>query len=279
MAEFTKALFLQALDEWGRYEETFSRLPAPEGASFLKEQGYASVKDLLAHVAVWWEESQGIIADAVAQRQPPPRKYKFDEFNAAAIGRFKETPEAEFTAWYESQRREMIAVVMSLRDDQIMIRRVAGWLDGVVLEHLKEHCVDAPRFLTIDMLGREWGDYLGRFRALTPEKQSAFLKKQGFARFRDLAAHIIAWWEHGISAVESSVRADPGEEPDVDAFNAKAVDKFAPRLEAEVFAEYEKTRLTLISLVSSLPDEVFSKQDIQTWIKADVLEHYYEHPL
>ncbi len=144
MADFTKELFLQALDEWGHYAGKFAGLPPASQASFLKEQGYASVKDLLAHVAVWWEESQGIIADIVAERQPSSREYNFDQFNAAAVARFNDVSEAEFMAWYESQRREMIAVITSLRDDQIKIRRVSGWLDGVVLEHLKEHCVDAP---------------------------------------------------------------------------------------------------------------------------------------
>ncbi len=136
-----------------------------------------------------------------------------------------------------------------------------------------------PRFLTIDMLRREWGDYPGRFRLLTPEKQAAFLKKQGFARFQDLTAHIIAWWEQGITDIEASASGRKTEEPDVDAFNAQAVVTYGKLPESEVLADYEKTRLTLINLVNGLPDEVFSQQDIQTWIRADVLEHYYEHPL
>ena len=279
MPEFTRELFLQALDEWGRYAAAFARMPTAEQASFLKEQGYASVRDLLAHVAVWWEEAQAIIDNAVAQRPGPARQYNFDEFNAAAVGRFKATSEAEFVAWYESQRQQLITVVSALSDEQIKIRRVWSWLDGVVLEHLKEHCVEAPRFLIVDMLRREWGDYVGRFRLLTPEKQAAFLKKQGFARFRDLAAHIIAWWEHGIDAIESTTNGDTGEPQNVDAFNAAAVARFGTLEETEVFAEYERTRLTLISLVDGLPEEVFSRRNLQIWLRADVLQHYYEHPL
>ena len=55
--------------EWGSYPETFRDLPAQEQAAFLKEQGYASVRDLLTHVAVWWEEGRGIIADTIKQRR------------------------------------------------------------------------------------------------------------------------------------------------------------------------------------------------------------------
>jgi len=279
MPEFTRALFLQALDEWGHYRAAFARLPAAEQAVFLKEQGYASVRDLLAHVAVWWEEAQGIIDAAVAQQPRPARQYNFDEFNAAAVGRFKETSETESMAWYELQRKQMVTVVSALSDEQLKTRRVYSWLDGVVLEHLKEHCVEAPRFLIIDMLRREWGDYVARFWLLTADKQAAFLKKQGFARFQDLAAHIIAWWEHGIGVVEASTNGDTGEAQDVDAFNAAAVARFGGLQQAQVLAELDKTRLTLISLVDGLPEEVLARPNVQTWLRADVLQHYYEHPL
>ena len=279
MPEFTKALFLQALEEWGRYRAAFARMSTAEQAVFLKEQGYASVRDLLAHVAVWWEEAQGIIDAAVTQQTHPARQYNFDEFNAAAVGRFKETSETEFMVWYESQREQMATVVSALSDEQFRIRRVCSWLDGVVLEHLKEHCVEAPRFLIIDTLRREWGDYAARFRLLTADMQAAFLKKEGFGRFQDLAAHIIAWWEHGIGDIESSTNGDTGAAQDVDAFNAAAVARFGGLQEAQVLAEFDKTRLTLISLVDGLPEEVLATASVQTWLRADVLQHYYEHPL
>lgn len=279
MAEYTKELFLQALNEWGGYQAAFARLSVAEQAAFLKEQGYASLRDLLAHVAAWWEEAQGVIDDAVAQRAGPERHYNFDEFNAAAVSRFKDTPEASFMDWYESRRQQMIRVVSALSDEQMMMKRVSGWLDGAILEHLKEHSLDAPRFLTIDALHREWADYADRFRALPAEKQAAFLKKQGYTRFRDLAAHIIAWWEQGISMIESSSSGVPCEDEDVDAFNAKAVARFNRLEESEVFAEYEKTRLTLIGLIDGLPDEIYTRPNVQTWLRADVLEHYFEHPL
>ena len=279
MAEFTKALFLQALDEWARYPATFSRMPAADQTAFLKEQGYASLQDLLAHVGVWWEEARGIIDEAVTQRPHAPREYNFDDFNAAAVGRFKDVSEGEFLAWFESQRRQMVNVVSALNDEQLKIRRVHSWLDGVVLEHLKEHSVEAPRFLIIDMLRREWGDYADRFRQLTPEKQAAFLKKQGFSHFQDLAAHVLAWWENGIGAIESSKDPEPCDGEDVEAFNAEAVARYGSLAESQVLAEYEKTRRTLLGLVDGLPDEVFSRPNVQVWLRADVLQHYFDHPL
>ena len=279
MPELTRTLFLQALDEWGDYLQAFERLAESEQGSFLQVQGYASCRDLLTHVAAWWEEAQARIGDALAKRPAPPRQYSFDSFNEAAVNRFQDKPDAEFTAWYESQRQAMIAMVKAMTEDQVRNGRVVGWLDGVVLEHLKEHCPGAPRFLTRDILQREWAEYPGRFGALTAEKQSAFLKKQGFARFRDLAAHIIAWWEQGIQSIEASAQGDVAEVDDIDGFNAKAVDRFAELEANEVFVQYEQTRLTLVSLIGSLPEPAYSKPKVQSWLRADILAHYYDHAL
>jgi len=98
--EFTQTLFLQSLDEWGKYMERSKRLSPEEQADFLKAQGYASVYELLAHVGVWWEEAEGVIRDMLEKRQRPSRKYDFDEFNAAALKRFKDTSHEELLAWY-----------------------------------------------------------------------------------------------------------------------------------------------------------------------------------
>jgi hypothetical protein len=116
-----------------------------------------------------------------------------------------------------------------------------------------------------------------RFRALPVEKQTAFLKRQGFERFRDLVAHVLAWWEEGMRVIETASDADPCAVPDVDAFNAAAVARFGDLPEAEVLSKFETTRLTLMNLVDSLPDEVLSKANVQEWLRADVMRHYFEH--
>ncbi|MFH1184084.1 MAG: DinB family protein [Chloroflexota bacterium] len=279
MAEFTRELFLQALDEWGRYAGAYGNLPAAEQADFLKAQGHASMRDLLAHVAVWWEEARGIIAETIKRGDGPARKYDFGEFNAAALQRFRDTPEAELMAWYESERQQMVALVTSLTDEQMRVRRICSWLDGVVLERLKEHAIHAPRFLMVDMLQREWGDYVARFNALNAEKQAEFLKQQGFERFRDVMAHNIAWWEQGIAVVEASSSGNQVEAEDIDAFNAEAVARFGQLEETQVLQQFDDTRLTLASLMDMLPDEVLGKPTVQSWLRADVLDHYYEHAI
>lgn len=279
--EFTQALFLQALDEWGKYADNVGRLAPEQQADFLKSQGYSSLYELLAHVGVWWEEAEGIIRDAIGKRERPSRKYDFDEFNAASLARFKDTEPADLLAWYESQRRKMIALVSSLTDEQMKVRRVYTWLNGVTLEHIKEHGVGAPRFLVLDMLQREWAEYPERFRALTGERQKAYLQKQGYTRFRDLAAHIIAWREDGLEAIDSISKdlAFHYSDKDTDAYNAEAVRIFDKLDESEVWKKFESTRQALMEVAINLPEGIYNRKEVQEWLKDDVIDHYYEHAL
>ncbi len=279
MAEYTRELFLQCLAEWKRYPQTFGVLPAQERAGFLQRQGFLSPHDLLAHIAAWWEEANGIIRDRVAGRQRPARKYDLDAFNAASLARFKDTSDPDLLAWYESQRQQIEATVAALTDEWLKVRTVYGWLDGVLLEHLKEHGLDAPRFLLLDTLQREWSGYPKRFQALTPDQARSFLSKQGYPRFRDLLAHIIAWWETGIRLIGSGGDDEPCEDQDVDAFNAAAVERFGKLDEAEVLESFERTRLVLFNLVSTTPEQILQKSNVQSWLHADVIDHFYEHHL
>ena len=279
MTPFTRELFLQTLDEWKRYPASFGTLSAQEQAAFLKDEGFATLRELLTHVAAWWEEGRGVIAEALKNPDKPARKYDLDAFNAAALERFKGMSEAQFAPWYESERQQMVALVSGLTVEQFGVRRVQSWLDAVLLEHLKEHGFDAPRFLVVDILHREWGDYVAGYTGLSPEKQAGFLQRQGFSRFRDLLAHIVAWWEQGIEVIHAGSTADPCNVEDVDAFNAQAVKRFGALEEAQVLVQFEETRLTLASLVDMLPDDVVQRPNIQEWLRADVLDHYYEHAL
>ncbi|HEX2697613.1 MAG TPA: ClbS/DfsB family four-helix bundle protein [Anaerolineales bacterium] len=277
--EFTKTLFLQSLDEWGEYAPKFKALPAEEQSAFLNDQGYDSLHDILAHVAVWWEEAGAIIRDTIENRDRPSRKYDFDEFNAASLARFTSISEADLLTWYESQRKALIVLISSLTDEQMKIRRVYGWLNGVTLEHIKEHGFTAPRFLVLDTLQREWEGYIERFQALPEEKQKAFFEKNGFTRFRDALAHIIAWREDGLEVI-NAISKDPAyhqPEMDNDTYNAQAVETFGKLEEAEVWKRFESTRQELIELVMNLPEETFQHKDVQAWLRDDVIDHYFEH--
>jgi hypothetical protein len=279
MAELTKSQILTALDEWGEYVPRFEALSAGARADFLKTQGYASLHDLLAHIVGWWEEAEAIVNATIEERDRPRRDYEFDTFNAESVAHFKDTSESQLLAHFDGMRQKLTAQVKGLTDEQFKIRRVSVWLNGVILAHIKEHNLYASRFLIRDALAREWATYISGFGGLPADKQTAFLKKQGFARFRDLVAHIIGWWDlmlESIIAIAKDIEY-PSPSEDIDAFNARIIQNFSALDESEVWKKFESNRQSLLELAITLSPETLDHKKVQDWFTGDVLEHYFEH--
>lgn len=133
----------------------------------------------------------------------------------------------------------------------------------------------------IDRLNNNWQPYLNRFQCLSPEAQSAFLQKQGYASFSQLLAHIIAWWQDGAQAIAQMQQnpALPLANYDVDDFNARAVSRFSAMDEASISQAFEMQRQTMLLLVSHLPDSQLAQENINTRLYYEIMAHWTEHPL
>jgi hypothetical protein len=131
----------------------------------------------------------------------------------------------------------------------------------------------------LNILQVDWGTYVLRFRCLSPEAKSAFLVKQGYARFADLLSHIIAWWDVGSHSIEKYI-ADPGFGPveyDVDAFNATAVAKTAGLDDDTVIESFEKMRGFLIDFVKKLPETAFENEKVVNQFNMELVGHLRDH--
>ena len=267
--------------EWGTYVERFLRLPEEEQDRRLKRMGFESFQDMLAHILAWWQEGLGIIL-AIAQERPyERRKYDFNLFNAEAVAKYKTWKEDEFMAHFENTRQKIGADLRSIEQAVFENRRVQGWLRAVILNHAREHLVALSRFLVLDVLENDWSTYVEDFQRLAPEKQEEFLSKQGFKDFHDLLAHIIGWWEEGARIINGIVNSPSftWQDPETDAFNIELTRKFSAWSDDDLFKHYESLRLALIDLVERLPEDAFLNKDIESWLAADVVEHYDEHPV
>ena len=267
--------------EWGTYVERFHRLPKEEQNKRVKEMGFESFRDMLAHILAWWEEGMGIILAAAQERPFERRKYDFDVFNAEAVARYKSWDEAAFMAHFEKTRQKMGADLKSMNETAYENRRVQAWLRAVILHHAREHLIALSRFLALDMLENDWGTYIEDFNRLEPEKQKEFLSKQGFENFHDLLAHIVGWWEEGARII-TGILDSPAftwQIYDVDAFNVKLTQKFSAWSDDDLYKHYECVRLALIDLVADLPEDAFLNKDIESWLVDDVVGHYAEHPI
>lgn len=263
--------------EWATYIERFNRLPVDVGVKRVNGQGYPRFRDMLAHILSWWEEAMPIILAIAEEREYERKKYDFDVFNAAAIEQYKDWDEAEFLTHFEEMRQKAGADLRSMKEAAWENRRVRNWVNGVFIHHAREHLVALSRFLTLDTLENEWGTYVEDFSRL--EDKNAFLKKQGVENFREMLGHVIEWWEMGARIIEGIV-SDPQfkwVDVDTDAFNADVIAKYRKLSEEEVQKQFEVKRQDMIRLVQGLPDSAFSIGDIESWLAADMVEHFDEH--
>lgn len=133
----------------------------------------------------------------------------------------------------------------------------------------------------LDRLHNNWQNYAGRFYLLSPQAQKAFLVKQGYANLAGLLGHMIAWWQDATIMVQS-LRNNPDftiQHYNVDAFNARAVEKFGSLDEGEVVGIYEAQRQVMVDLVSGLTDAELESQEINARLYNEIIGHWDEHPL
>jgi hypothetical protein len=281
MSNFKQRILKLLKEEWGTYIERFDRLPQDEKIKRVKEQGFESLRDLLAHILAWWEEGLEVVLATAEGRETPRKTYDDDAFNAEAVSRYKSWNEAEFFAHFESTRRKMESSLKSMPDAAFENRRIVRWLYGIIVKHAREHIVTLSRALVMDTLENEWAGYMERFGQLGAGEQKEFLSRQGFENFRDIIAHVIGWWEETLYVV-NRIMEKPGyvwEGRDVDEFNAELVKKFSTWNERDLSLHYENVRRSLMALVEELPDDAFRNQDIESWLAADAVRHFDDHAL
>ncbi|MGA2489552.1 MAG: ClbS/DfsB family four-helix bundle protein [Anaerolineales bacterium] len=131
----------------------------------------------------------------------------------------------------------------------------------------------------LDLLNGEWADYVSRFQSIPPAAQAAFLEKQGYKRLTDLLAHIVAWWEEGMQAIQR-YKSDPAArqpEIDVDSFNARAVEKVRAVSEAEEIRALEEARRKFVQVVKKLSEDDFKDERVLNQIQWELVNHLEDH--
>ena len=279
MSDFKKRTLDFLEIEWATYIERFNRWPADYGLKRVNDQGYEQFRDMLAHILAWWEEGMGIILAIAEEREYERKKYDFDVFNAEAVAKYKSWNESEFLAHFEKTRQNAAASLKSMNEAAWGNHRVRGWVNGIFINHAREHLVALSRFLALETLQNEWGTYIEDFEKI--EDKDAYLKKQGFENFRELLGHVTGWWEEG-EWIITGILKDPNfkwQNHDTNAFNAELIVKYKKLSDAEVQKQFESKRQDMIKLVNDLPEDAFMNRDIENWLAADIVEHYDEHSI
>jgi hypothetical protein len=125
----------------------------------------------------------------------------------------------------------------------------------------------------------EWGTYVERYHRLPGDEQAKRIKAMGYESFRDMLAHILAWWEEGMGIIRAIAEGREFERKkfDFDAFNAEAVAKYKAWEEAAFMAHFEETRQKMGADLKSMDEAVFENRRVRAWIHAVILHHAREH--
>ena len=132
---------------------------------------------------------------------------------------------------------------------------------------------------TLDYINIEWGTYIERFNRLPKEEQGKRVKTMGYEAFRDMLAHILAWWEEGMPIILAIAEDRPFERRkyDYDIFNAEAVAKYKSWDEREFLAHFEKTRQKMESDLKSVNEAAFENRRVRSWANGIFIHHAREH--
>jgi hypothetical protein len=118
----------------------------------------------------------------------------------------------------------------------------------------------------IDFVEIEWATYIERFKRL-PELDGTQASPQGRAMtsFRDMLAHILAWWEDVMPIVLAIAEKREFEKKkyDFDAFNAEAVAKYKDWDEASFWLTLRKARQKAAADLRSMNEAAFEDRRIQ----------------
>jgi len=132
---------------------------------------------------------------------------------------------------------------------------------------------------TLDFLEQEWGTYIERFLQLPKTEQEKRVRVQGYEQFRDMLAHILAWWDEGMGIILAVAenREFERKKYDFDVFNAEAVAKYKDWDEASFMAHFEKTRQKTEEGLRSINDAAFENRRVRAWLNAVIFHHAREH--
>ena len=132
---------------------------------------------------------------------------------------------------------------------------------------------------TLAYVDEEWGTYIERFNRLPVDEQARRVNEQGYKQFRDMLAHILAWWKEGMEVILALAERREFERRkyDFDAFNAEAVDKYRAWDEAEFLSQFEEARQKMGADLSSMDEAVFENRRVKAWVRGVVINHAREH--
>lgn len=124
---------------WGEYLPVLRALPAEQQAAYACEQGFASLRDFLIHVAAWWGKAMECAAFYQYGGVFPLHDETADEFNTRMIERYANWALADAEEYFTISWLAISGMVSHLPDkcfDNPMVNR---WLAETIVLHYDQH--------------------------------------------------------------------------------------------------------------------------------------------
>ena len=132
---------------------------------------------------------------------------------------------------------------------------------------------------TLDYLEIEWGTYVERFNRWPVDEGLKRVNAQGYEQFRDMLAHVLAWWEEGMEIILAVAegREFARKKYDFDALNADAVAKYKGWDEVEFLAHFEKMRQKAAADLRLMNEAAWDDRRVKSWVNGIFIHHAREH--
>ncbi len=132
---------------------------------------------------------------------------------------------------------------------------------------------------TLDFIEIEWATYIERFNRLPVDEGQNRVKKQGYAQFRDMLAHILSWWEEAMPIILAIAEEREYERKkyDFDVFNAEAVARYKDWDEEQFLARFEEMRQKAAADLRLMNEAAWENRRVKSWINGVFIHHAREH--
>ncbi len=128
---------------WDSYDATLNGLTEADQQRYAEEQGFESLKDVLAHINDWWRETLRVVP-VWARGESPEFDYEdFDAFKAQSLERHANVNLAQTQQDFENLRGQVAALVAELPEAAFSNPQIAPWLYRVIVTHYRVHEPDA----------------------------------------------------------------------------------------------------------------------------------------
>ncbi len=138
MARMSRQDYLDFMSStWDTYLASVNSLPEDEQQRYAQQQGFASLRHLIAHLDDWWEETLRLVPQWA--RAEAPDFEDFDSFETRSMARDRDENLPQIEEDFENLRGQVAAMIAKLPEESFDDQRIASWLNHVIVTHYREH--------------------------------------------------------------------------------------------------------------------------------------------